>query len=55
MLENERFEIEMVLTYVPEAEFMSWELAVFTASYRDVEAARQLEWSALDADICTSN
>lgn len=41
-------EVEMVLTYVPEAEFMSWELAVFTASCRDAEASRQFEWSVLD-------
>lgn len=39
------FEEQMVLTYVPEAEWMTWEAAIFAASCRDVEAARQLEWS----------
>jgi len=38
-------EAEMVLTYVPEAEWMSWECALFLAHARDAEAARQLEWS----------
>jgi len=50
-----REDIEMVLTYVPEAEYMSWELAVFIASFRDVEAARQFEWSVMDASVHTSN
>jgi hypothetical protein len=41
---DEEYEVQMILTYVPEAEYLPWETALFTAHVRDAEAARQLEW-----------
>lgn len=41
-------EVEMVLTYVPEAEWMSWDSALHLAHARDAEAARQFLWSMYD-------
>jgi hypothetical protein len=38
-------DIQMILTYVPEAEWLTWEQALFLAHTRDAEAARQFEWS----------
>lgn len=36
---------DMVLAYVPEAEWISWTRAKYLAKLRDTVAARELEWS----------
>ena len=41
-------DVEFVLAYVPEAEYLSWEDAVHLADERDSEAAYALERSVLD-------
>lgn len=38
---------DMVLAYVPEAEWISWTRAKYLAKLRDTVAARELEWSIL--------
>ena len=42
------YEDELILTYVPEAEYLTRESAVLLAHERDVEAAVELEISAMD-------
>ena len=45
---DEELEVEMVLTYVPEAEWVGWTRAIYLAKRRDSVAANQLEWSIND-------
>lgn len=44
----EEYEVQMVLTYVPEADTLDWDAAVLAARKRDAQAADEFELFCLE-------